>query len=110
MKKIIGTFVFTDVGDGCLTSKYVNNGMNSPLVECCILIEEGNYKDHFLGLFRTTWIENKNESIISNLYISNKTESVYNLKWSKIENPDEIIFEGIGMIYQGNLVGSYWSK
>ncbi len=109
MEKIIGTFVFTNVGDGCLTSKYVNNVMDTPLVEGCKLISEGNYQDHFIGNFKTTWIENENESIFCNLNISNKTESIYNLKWSNIEKPNKIIFVGIGMIYQGNLVGSYWS-
>jgi hypothetical protein len=55
----LGYFVFKNIGDGCLVSKYGNDSLKSPLTESAKLISGELPNDLFTGTYRTTWIENE---------------------------------------------------
>lgn len=101
---LIGAFVFKDHGDGCLSCKWINNGINYPLMECS-LRQSDRQKDPYSGVYLTTWIEDPNTEQ-SHLEISKKDAS-YNLTWYGPSKKQ--IFYGKGMLYDGLLVGAYWS-
>lgn len=107
-KMMIGTFVFRFEGDGCLTSKYLNQGQATPYVEACKLKEAPSDIDNFSGRFDTVWIEENNKCVCAELSIIKKTSDSYELIWYKLNQPESILFNGIGMLYDNLLVGSYW--
>lgn len=99
---IRGGCVFRDDGDGCLSSKYVNDN-SAPFVETCKLISNSNPNDPFVGTFRTVWLENTSAVTVTTvLEITKQTNGTYKLVWQNTR------FEGIGMKYQGLLVCGYW--
>lgn len=105
-KKIIGAFVFKDVGDGCLIGKWLNRDEPTAYPESAKF--ESKNKDSgekFCGIYVTTWVEQINLPINANLEISKKNGTIYNLKWY---NSTGIIFHGNAMLYDGSLVGTYW--
>lgn len=110
--KIIGVCVFRNDGDGCLTSKWMNEG-EGPLVEACKKVKEKDSepeKDEnkeFEGKYDTVWLEGKvHERAI--LLIDKIPGGRYSLKWTR--NNGSIIFEGIGMVFDGLLVATYWGN
>jgi hypothetical protein len=105
MNKIVGSFVFTDLGDGCINGKYINTGIDSPLPECCKLINEKS-KIPFIGTYFSTWLESNSENNSSTLQINKKNDK-YSLKWLDKNKP---IFEGEAMLFNGLLIGAYWDK
>jgi hypothetical protein len=103
---IIGSFVFRDEGDGCLVSKYVNNGQDTPYVESCKLKEKIISPWEFDGVYDTVWIEEKSKRVRGELKIKKRDNAdVYELSWKNLTTE---VFKGIGMIYQDLLVGCYW--
>ena len=106
-KNLVGTFVFRNEGDGCLTSKYFHGNQDYPFVEACKRQRSSKPKeDGFDGLYTTVWIQDDNIPQDSELRIRwNKKGNTYNLTWS---DNKKIIFQGIGMIYDELLVGAYW--
>ena len=55
-------FMYKNIGDGCLISKYANSGIPSALTESAkrlIFINDGSMPgDLFCGTYICTWIEN----------------------------------------------------
>lgn len=58
MDKVLGYFVFENVGDGCLVSKFANWNGHSPSTECA-KIKKGSVFPGFEGEYYSTWIEDK---------------------------------------------------
>ncbi|HEY1040657.1 MAG TPA: hypothetical protein VGF30_14685 [Bacteroidia bacterium] len=108
MSKLIGAFVFEDLGDGCLTGKWLNNNEPTPYPEAAklkrIKEEEKKEKEPFEGLYTTTWIELRDQPEYSDLFIEKRGE-IYHLEW---RNGNNIIFQGRGMLYRNILIGPYW--
>jgi hypothetical protein len=109
-KDIIGTFVFRNEGDGCLTSKYFHEGQPYPFVEACKrLREDGRQNDMFSGEYKATWIQEPFAVISAMLTIHwDPNQNTYTLSWVGVSN-NTPMFNGIGMIYDGLLVGAYWN-
>src|SRR5436190_9347035 len=113
MAKVVGGFTFRDEGDGCLTSKYVNN-RSQPFTECCKRADEANNSrveelNGFVGAFRTTWLEVDGGPVTVNsghLTIGRPINGRYDLRW--ISDGGQR-YDGVGMIVDRLLVGSYWS-
>ena len=105
MPNIIGSFVFRNEGDGCLTSKYINRGMNTPLVECS-KVQGRVAEDGFSGNYFSVWLDSSVDSNSSSLRITRNNES-FDLRWTNVNSGDE--YAGQGMLIDGLLVGSYWS-
>lgn len=108
--RIRGACVFRDDGDGCLSSKYVNE-QGAPFVETCHIIEGSRIsgeQDPFVGRYNTVWLEEKNpHPETAELEIGRNSNGSYNLTWSV---PKGVIFSGVGMLYTGLLVCGYWSR
>lgn len=110
MARIMGVCVFRNEGDGCLTSKYVNE-MSDPFTESCKLIAREN-DDQFSGRYQTTWLERMDNGDIrtrsGELLISQNPEfSSLSLRWVPQRGGEE--YEGVGMLFGDLLVASYWS-
>lgn len=113
MNKVLGYFVFQNVGNGCLISKYSNWTLPSPLTECAKKLRKSEpTKDDFEGEYNSTWIENPEHPTPTErvrqatLTIKTKpnTEGIYVVEWS-----DEATFHGEGMLFNDLLVGTYWN-
>lgn len=108
MAKIKGSCVFRNDGDGCLSSKYVNDN-TPPFVESCKLIDGSrspNSKDNFEGRYDTIWLESSSGRVShqrTELTITARPDGTYQLAWASPQ------YFGIGMIYDGLLVGAYWN-
>lgn len=104
--EIIGTCVFRNEGDGCLTAKYMNASVEGPFVECCVRLEKSE-KDSFIGEYKTTWIEDgnicKNGILKIDPHYLNK--NLFELTWT---DASKIIFKGHGMLFEKLLVTAYW--
>ena len=106
-KNLIGTFVFRNEGDGCLTSKYFHGNQPYPFVEACKKLDDGSGQhDGFSGNYKTVWIQDGHHPVDANLGIIWQPNNTYTLSWTD-DNGREI-FIGIGMIYDRLLVGAYW--
>jgi hypothetical protein len=108
---IIGSFVFRNEGDGCLTSKYHNDGsLEAPFTEACKLIDSADASNNFIGRYRTVWLEDFNNHEAIELLIERSTTnpSLFKLTWYRPGNLVDPTFEGSGMRYGDLLVGSYW--
>ena len=105
MKKqyLIGAFVFRNEGDGCLTSKYINETIREPYTECCKKSSNEQY-DVFEGTYETVWIEENNHREEAKLYIERQGNS-FELKWTT----STLLFRGRGMIFRNELIGCYWN-
>jgi hypothetical protein len=108
--RIRGACVFRDDGNGCLSSKYVNEH-SAPFVETCHLIAgspQPNPQDPFVGLYNTVWLEENNPVPVSAvLSITRNPNASYDLDWNI---PQGLIYSGVGMIYNDLLVCGYWSR
>lgn len=107
--QIIGSFVFRNEGDGCLTSKYHHGDSTTcPFTEACKLTTPPITNDIFIGTYRTVWIED-NGHVESELTIRRhpRNNDLFELHW---RNPTSghLIFEGTGMIFERLLIGAYW--
>ena len=105
MPNVIGSFVFRNEGDGCLTSKYINRGMTSPLTECS-KVQGRVHEDGFSGRYFSVWLDSPVTPNNSFLQITRNRES-FDLTWS--DSSSNRIYGGQGMIVDNLLVGSYWS-
>ena len=108
MGKVTGVCVFRNDGDGCLSSKYINNGIETPYTETCkksSIVDNGNF---FVGSYYSVWIESvsPNEYGEAILDIS-QNGGKYMLEW---RSGSKLIYKGLGMNYDGLLVGCYWSE
>ncbi|MCK9403932.1 MAG: hypothetical protein M0Q26_11080 [Chitinophagaceae bacterium] len=124
MDPILGYFIFQNMGDGCIASKYCHRHLHSSHPETMKRLlatpdeREENLQNHqterneFIRRFRTTWIENLDaeNSEISTVVITAKVSfpGIFRLQWNDFEN--EPVFFGEGMIHKGILIGSYWDE
>lgn len=111
MARVMGACVFRNEGDGCLTSKYVNE-QSDPFTESCKLTNRENMNDQFSGRYQTSWIERMNNGEIrtrsGELVIAlNAQLSNYTLRWTPQSGGEE--YEGVGMLFGNLLVACYWS-
>lgn len=109
--QIIGSFVFRNEGDGCLTSKYHHgDSTECPFTEACKLITAGNQNDRFVGTYRTVWLEDNNTHIPAELLIERHpaNNNIFRLFWRDTTNNNSLIFEGTGMLFANLLTGTYW--
>jgi len=112
--QIIGSFVFRNEGNGCLTSKFQHgNSKECPFTEACKLKnkEKINKINSFYGIYRTVWLQDNNAIVNSDLLIEEHPENpdLFKLTWHKPDKPNDIIFWGSGMIFENLLVGAYWT-
>lgn len=101
---LIGCFVFTNEGHGILNGIYHNTGHTEPYPETAKKIGNKKYTHPFEGLYRSVWIESAAEDK-SDLEIIHQSDNSFTLKWF---DSKKTYYEGIGFIYDGKLVGSYW--
>ena len=110
MDKVLGYFVFENVGDGCLVSKFANWNEHSPCTECARL-KKGPVSLGFEGEYYSTWIEEGDAADAAEgpchvtLIIQAKKNAtgIFTLEWS-----EGATFYGEGMMYGKLLVGAYW--
>lgn len=109
LNQIIGSFVFRNEGDGCLSSKYHNgDSPNSPFIEGCKITSPPSLLSPYLGTFRTIWLDERT-FVPANLTISRHrtNANLFELFWNNLET-NRLIFEGTGMLFNDLLVGTYW--
>lgn len=102
----IGTCVFRNEGDGCLTAKWTNPSKESPFTEGCKLLPDST-QDGFCGTYKTVWVQDGNKAEEATLVIKKHklNERLYELTWS---NTDKTNFAGHGMLFENLLVAAYW--
>ena len=107
--RIHGACVFKNEGDGCLSSKYINED-GSPLVETCYLIAESRRPDEpdpFVGSYKSVWLEGvRTDPVSATLTIARADSGRYSLKWQGSKQS----YGGVGMLYNGLLICAYWRQ
>jgi len=103
---LVGSFIFRNQGDGCLLSKYVNNIALDPYVEACKMIPGEPLGNPFEGRYTSVWIEDNGVRLDCVLIISTIPNNRYELQWR--DRQGRSLYEGIGMLFESLLVGSYW--
>jgi hypothetical protein len=107
---LIGSFFFRDEGDGCITGKYFNSGMNSPLIEASKFINTVTSTKKFCGIYNTLWLDTVTDpSGLVILEIQPKTDDIDKLLWSDAVPPHATCFLGEAMLVDDLMVGCYWS-
>lgn len=108
--QIIGSFVFREVGDGCVNSKFQHgDSRNCPFTESCKLITAVIPDDVFVGTYRTIWIEDNNQvsaELVIRRHLQNN--SLFDLQWRN-STDNQIFYWGSAMLYEGFLIGAYWN-
>ena len=110
--RLIGSFVFRNEGDGCLTSKYHHeDSPDCPFAEACKLTAGAIPNDRFVSIYRTVWLEDTTH-VPAELIIERHPLNpvLYKLIWHAPGLPANIIFLGSGMIDDNLLVGAYWDE
>jgi hypothetical protein len=107
--QLIGCLTLRNEGDGCLTSKYMNNTIDpGPFTEACKLMPGTGIAATFCGRYKTVWIESGLVDKSAELRISLRLHypGIYDLEW---HNSSGItIFYGTGMLFGELLVATYW--
>lgn len=113
---ILGYFVYTDLGDGVLASKYGHTRGTILFSECATRVADDQQEPahRFLGTYSVTWIDTVNpaSNMLSRLVIARKpnTTGQYLLTWMHPTNHGTIFYHGEGMMYENTLVGAYWNQ
>jgi hypothetical protein len=102
---LTGTFVFADAGDGCMPSKYTNNHAGRTMVESCKLREGTSKGAQFTGDFDSVWLEGESTPQTNHILEIERRGEEYFLQWTR---DGSLRYVGVGMLYQGLLVGAYW--
>ena len=109
---LVGSFVFRNEGDGCLTSKYHRIGsVEGPFTEASKLIPNSKkLPDAYTGKYETVWIEDYTNCECCELEIKYSTSSskIFDLVWYNPKKKSERYFEGTAMLFGELLVGAYW--
>ena len=105
MSNVIGSFVFRDEGDGCLTGKYINRGLTTPVTECCKRRSDASLVP-FEGSYITVWIEGTVIIVSTDLRIT-RVGDLFDLLWTRTDT-DITVFTGKAMLHGDLLVGCYW--
>ena len=112
-KDIIGTFIFRNEGNGCLTGKYANNvSTNDPYPEASkrTAVDPIYKNDVFCGIYRTVWIENNlPESAQLRITKNLKDTNKYELAWYRPDTAATPVYKGMGILSDGLLIGDYWN-
>ena len=110
--KVIGSFVFRDDNNGCLTSLYFNTPSKGTSVESCKRDNNTSTKK-FEGIYYTSWHEDAGEVEIGIVEISAVPNKYHNndyiLQWRKNDNTKTLIYYGEAFLYGELLVGAYWT-
>lgn len=112
MGLILGYFVFIDLGNGCLGSKFGHLGLPYLLTESAVKRPQPVLHDIWVGDYDSLWLDSSNPptQTLGRLLIRPRSASQYLLEWRDERNFDnEPLFGGEGMISNGQLVGSYWN-
>jgi hypothetical protein len=112
MNKVLGYFVFQQVGDGCLLAKYSNWTLRSPLTEAAKLTPMDQTVEAFVGQYFSTWIDNpalgdpfqQTDRAVLKIQRKQGTTGIFTLLWDNGQK-----FSGEGMLFNNLLVGSYWN-
>jgi hypothetical protein len=112
MNPVLGYFVFIDLGNGCLGSKYGNLGLVELLSEAATRISAQGAGDVWVGDFVSLWLDalNPPTHTRARLFIRPKTTSQYLLEWRAERAPNGVLYFGEGMISGGQLLGCYWNQ
>jgi hypothetical protein len=112
MNPVLGYFVFLDLGNGCLGSKYGNLGVDLLLVEAAVRTSGIVPNDIWAGDFVTIWLDDLTPNGHSRavLHIRPRTDSQYVLEWRMQNRAAQILYRGEGMVSNGQLVGTYWNE
>jgi hypothetical protein len=108
--QVIGSFVIRDEGDGCLFIKYHHGeSAEAPFAEAAKLMGTDTPDDVFVGTYRTVWVEDNFNSVVSDLVIERNpaNANIFRLMWN-VTGTNELIYEATAMLYQDLLVGAYW--
>src|SRR5580700_6099405 len=112
MNPFLGYFIFINLGDGCLGSKYGNTDNNVLLTESATRTSAPDPQDIFIGHYVTAWLDSINpvDHTQARLVISRKNGSAsqYSLLWHSESNVHQVLYYGEGMLNDGRLIGSYW--
>lgn len=110
---LVGSFVFRNEGDGCLTSKYHHFGSpTGPFTEASkVKSKPPSIIDEFSGIYETTWLEEFNNHEYSDLEIkpNHPNSNIFDVIWYNPQNKSEHYFEGTAMLFGDLLVGAYWN-
>lgn len=116
-RPILGYFMFTDLGDGCLGSKYSNTINNRIFGETAMLVlpPVNAAPNSFIGDYFTSWLDLEaipDSGSQARLKIDLKPGSLggqFTLRW---DNPhtNTPYYYGEGFICNGLLVGAYWDE
>ncbi|MBS1635307.1 MAG: hypothetical protein JST26_05245 [Bacteroidetes bacterium] len=102
--KIIGSFVFEDIGNGCLSGRWHNNSERKTYPESAKLTSNRGALP-FEGIYKTTWIQEHDKTESCELIISLFHNEIYNVTWQR---SNSIEYQGQAMIYKGMLVGHFY--
>ncbi len=105
-KDVVGAMVFSNSGDGCLSSKYINEGSKGAYTETCKLIIPDANGLSFCGNYTTVWLQDGGHEAGELEITYDKALECYKFYWR--QNGKDI-YEGTGMLYGELLVGSYWN-
>ena len=97
-KETIGTFVFRNDGDNCLSSKYFHGNQPHPFVETAKRLpdDDTGQTDGFSGNYETTWIQENRQHVSAELSIHWLPNNTYSLTWVDVNGHTH--FNGIGII------------
>jgi hypothetical protein len=115
MDPVLGYFIFVNLGDGCLGSKYGTIINTLLLSESATKIQSSDPNDFYLGLYASTWLNaiHPDSQESSFLTIERKAYSLvqYVLTWHlDRDSHTRRIYYGEGMRCESGLIGAYWNE
>ncbi|ANF51786.1 hypothetical protein A0O34_15295 [Chryseobacterium glaciei] len=100
-----GSFHFRLTSAGNLLGEYFNNYGNIISSESTNRIDQGS---GFVGTFITSWIENGQEAIITNLEIQPTiNNNMFTLIWTDLKG--KVTFQGKASLLEENIIYGYYS-
>jgi hypothetical protein len=113
MAKVIGVILYTHLGDGCVTGKYQENGLN-PQTESLTKIKKDKSEDEnaanrntWLGKYTATWTEGNTNAVNGEVTITDAGNNGFLFEWRVGINT---VFYGHGMRVSTNqLAVCYWN-
>ena len=101
--KVIGRFYFRQTSSGNLLGEFSNNHTDCNITESANL--KGEFKNVFIGDFKSTWYESIAHSLDLNIKYKEYTgDKLYTLVWKKGDIPK---YYGEGFLVDNILIGDY---